>query len=257
MLAENLPLWIRLLIIGAFGVLAAPFLIGPLLLKAQHRIQRGFRIDAQSAALLPEAARTAIDAERDALVAAGFAWQGYYDFRDYAPGIRAWFGLWLHTSEVGLAAMTAAIYQVIPDSEPRFATAYTELAGSYAGAFSLCVNNASQAGAFEQDDKLVLRYPGQGVGELARIYHQVARSHPRCRDLEPILAGQEVAHIRKQMLRELDGQVREGLYRLDDIEQCYRLTWTGAIVMTMRHLPPFAWLRQAAEMRRAAGWASP
>lgn len=259
---DTLPLALRVLLGIVVVLMALPFLLGPLLLKAQHLIQRGFRIDAQSADKVPAEAREKIEADRPALEAEQFEWLGYYHLWNYAVGTQAWFGLWRSKQQSEQLAMSAALYQQVPQApsdttqpaEFRFALNYTEISGLFADDFCLCINNAEQSGAFDSDSKLMLRYPERSAAQLIRLYQTISARHPACRQPQAVSAGKEVEQIRKQMLKELDKQVKEGIYHLD-AQQQYRLTWTGAIVMTMRHLPPFTLLRRASEAQTAARWA--
>jgi hypothetical protein len=250
-----LPFWLRLLLGAAVLIFLTPLIIGPFLLRTQHRIERGFRIDARFKEHVPAQVLALVEQARPILESAGFQWLGHYRLSNYAPGTQAWFGLWRHATAEGLAAMTAAIYQIPPgpDAEPIFALSYAELSGLFEDGFCLCVNNAAQSGAFDSQQKLLLRYPELSMAGLLENYNQIVRRHPRCKKYQPILPGQEIAQIRQQMLKELDLQVKDGIYRHED--QAYRLTWTGAIVMTIRHLPPFTWLREALESRNASRWA--
>ncbi|MEZ0375067.1 MAG: hypothetical protein ACAI44_38630 [Candidatus Sericytochromatia bacterium] len=239
----------------AITVLGFVLVLGPLLLKAQHRIQRNFELVPSQPEAVPVAARSLTEAERPAFEQAGFDWLGYYRLGKYTPGTEAWFGLYRHRDDEGLGAMTAAIHQLPAVGPPAFVLGYSEVAALFDSGFSLCVNNSIQAGAFESENKLVLRYPGQPVPILVQRFPQVKSRHSQCHRYAPLPAGQELGRIRQQMLRELDEQVRQGIYRLDTAQNQYCLTWTGAIVMTLRHLPPFTWLRGIADSRRASAWA--
>ncbi|HEY9842761.1 MAG: hypothetical protein ACAI44_06365 [Candidatus Sericytochromatia bacterium] len=252
---STLPDWLRIPLMLAIMVLGLVFVLGPLLLKAQHRIQRNFELVPSQPEAVPAVARSLAEAERPAFEQAGFDWLGYYRLGKYTPNTEAWFGLYRHRHDAGLGAMTAAIYQLPAVGSPVFALSYSEVSALFDSGFSLCVNNSVQAGAFESESKLMLRYPGQPVPLLVQYFRQVKSRHSRCHHYAPLPVGQELGRIRQQLLRELDDQVRQGIYRLDTAQNQYRLTWTGAIVMTLRHLPPFTWMRGLAARRLAGAWA--
>lgn len=259
LMLDSLPLSVRLLLGLLVVMMGLPLLLGPLLLKSQHTIQRSFRIVAQAADSVPVEARDLTEKSFELFAEAGFEWLGYYQLNNYAVGIQSWFGLWRHAQKPGLAAMTGAIYQLPSGAEAgreaRFAMGYTELSGLFSDGFCLCVNNSTQFAAFDSDHKLILRYPEYDLPELLARYDQVSGCHPRCREPQTVRSGDEMNQMRQLMLQELEQQVKAGLYTLDHTQQCYRLTWTGAIVMTMRHLKPFTWLRHARDKQLAARWA--
>lgn len=251
---ESLPAWLRGIFLAVTALIGCIFVLGPLILWLQHRIERNFHLTFVAAEQLPPAALALAEAERPAFEKAGFQGLGYCHFQGYTAGIEAWFCLYRHTSEAGLVAMTAAIYQLTGVAEPTQVLGYNEISALFADGFNLCINNSGQMGAFESKHKLVLRYPGLPVADLMQHFQQVQKHHPRCQKYASLAAGQELGRIRQQMLKELDDQVEEGLYRLDTANNQYRLTVTGAIVLAMRHLPPFSHWRKFQDRQQAKKW---
>lgn len=251
-----MPNWLRMLLMILAAMILLVMILGPLLLKARHRIRRDFRIVPAQDLDVPEEALDRIEADRADFEQAGFVWQGYYHFSAYTPGVESWFGLYRHPDYAGLAAMTATIWQAHRGMPGRMVLGYAELSGRFSGDFCLSVSNSRLMGAFEHESKLSLRYPGESVRGLIRTYQRVKGEHERAARYDIVAPGEEISFIIAQLRRELELQATEGLYRLDEARQEYRLTWPGTLVMVLRHLPPFSWLRSNAELRRARAWAA-
>lgn len=249
----NLPEWVRLGLTVSMVLLLLPMLVGPLLLKAQHRIQRNIRLRKLDEDV-PESIAAQAQASRLAYEAAGFKWVGYYVVSEMAPLTMTWFSLFRHSEQLGLAAMTAGMFQIVPNAEPRLAFCYDEVSGLYVGDFGLCVSNSPMPAAFEAEHKLMLRFPKRSAAELTALYTQIAAKHPRCGAFVPVPPGQEADYVSRAVRRDFDEQVKLGLYHVVSRENIYRLTWVGAVVMTMRHLFPFAQVRAWKELHRARRW---
>ncbi|MGV3524250.1 MAG: hypothetical protein ACO1RX_08500 [Candidatus Sericytochromatia bacterium] len=249
----NLPDWVRVGLAIIIVILLLPLLLGPFLLKVQHRIQRNIRLRRLDQDV-PESMAQQVQSSRLAYEAAGFKWVGYYVISEMAPLTMSWISLFRHTEQRGLAAMTAGMFQLVPNAEPRLAFCYDEVSGLYAEDFGLCVSNSPMPGAFDLEHKLMLRFPQSDPAELVRLYAHIAAQHPRCQTYVAVPAGQEADYVSQALRRDFDEQVKLGLYFVDSRENIYRLTWVGAVVMTMRHVFPFAQLRVWAELRRARKW---
>ena len=57
-------------------------------------------------------------------------------------------------------------------------------------------------------------------------------------------------YLRSSTKEEVESWVEQGYYFLDEKQQAYRPTWKGAVIMGLRAVIPWKWLRAYASRRK-------
>jgi hypothetical protein len=229
-------------------VVLAPLLLYPFIHRFKHRVARTVRVEPIPPEEIAPADREYIDGAAPDLIHRNYRFLGYGRISGMTAETAACFGLFRSDDAKNLAMATVLSFA---SGEKVH---YLKIATKYTNGYVVDVGNSPVFGSFRNPDKLVLRYPGVTTfGKLWAISRWVTRSERRVLTATPILPapGTEFQRIAEEIGREAAMRERSGYYRLDEGEEKYRLTWTGAIAMTLNKAIPFRSLRSLHDRRAA------
>jgi hypothetical protein len=240
----DFPLILRLLVILFILYFGFPLVLGPFALKASHVIGSHPQLQSLSTSdLHPDEAEFFFDLQ-EPLAALGYQFIGYMHLIDHIPDSRALLGLYLHPSR------TYAVPSVIKGDEGTLF--YLEFASIFTDDHEICVNNSPTIGTFHTPYKKVFRYPAiQDATMLHQIHEQIVTFLAEGRQRKNIPSGFESKMTLEFIRKEMEVQVAQGLYFQDASANMYRLTWKGALIMTIRNVAPFLQLRTFLDQQKA------
>ena len=233
------------------GLLAAPFVLAPFLVRATHKAaaRPTFEPVDPETGRIPEEPWLFFMRTLNALSGAGFTEAGYLHQSGYTPNVESWL-LLLENRPRQEAAIAAAIDATTGGIKSR----YVEFSANFQDGVSVSANNSDVIPAFAPvAGKHTLQFPD--VADPLRLHRihlaLVARLGSRSRRRYPA-EGQFVEFLIESMTREMERQVGTGYLVLDGQGVFYRATWKGAFLMTWKLLWPVSTILKARRCRRNA-----
>jgi len=236
-----------LLLVAGAGALA-PVVLYPFIHRFTLRVPRTVRVEPVPPEEIAPADRDYIEGVAPDLMHRNYRFLGYGRISGMTAGATACFGLFRSDDAKNLAMAT--VLSCAAGDKVHF----LKIATKYTNGSIVDVGNTPVIGSFRNPERLVLRYPGvTSFGKLWTISRWVNRSERRVRTATPVLPppGTEFQRIAEEIGREAAMRERSGYYRLDERSGKYRLTWLGALAMTLNKAVPFRALRSMNDRRAA------
>jgi hypothetical protein len=243
----GIPLWARLV-----ALVTMPAWLGPIVIRFRHTQPRSaeFALTSLDGSGSPTGVRTTFDATRDALSTQGFvevgrlrqtngesALAGFVQLLENRDTFDVCSRLVVADAASGRTAADLAVFVTEPSVGPVIVT-----------------SNARTMTPFPPNPRFdTLWFPD--LRDPAHLYaiHGARVSRPgRGLTRRTSVAGDPAAYQRHAEAASKEHMVRCGYWWLDEDARVYRPTWQGAILMTLRSLPPFRQLIRWRRARRAA-----
>ncbi|MBE7465849.1 MAG: hypothetical protein HS116_20435 [Planctomycetes bacterium] len=239
---------------AVLGLIALPFVLGPVLIKFTQRMpaQPEFAALDSERELPPEVYALFKDAVTG-LQALGFETHGFLSPVNPMAGQTQYLALFSNPQNRDLA-MAAGIFQV-PITSDSLRTLYVEFMTRFEGSESLCTNNSKEIFPFPKvEGKRVEQFvSAQNPSELYGLHRALLqeRAFPPVRALpEP---GGYARLVSESMIEGYDMQIGTGYLAKTDDGSHYIPTWKGACLMTWRLCWPLsAWIRGRRDSRAEA-----
>ena len=241
-------LWIAII----FG--AAPYVLGPLLVRAQQRHAADPRFEPFDAArhVVPAELGGALERTVTALEGEGFA--RVADLYHASEALKTVLRVTLLAhAESGVAALAAAAWGTNPKVPIRIT--YVEFAVKFTDQRSFSVHNSPQPDVYApHPEKLTARFPQvRDPSRLWRVSRELLRRRYGSIARAPFAVSDPAGFVAAAMVREYRQQVETGYLFLDEAAGAFRPTWRGAWRMTWKLLPPMSQVHAWLARRRAAG----
>lgn len=232
---------------------AAPLVLGPLLIKSNHTQSAApvFReLDPNTEDVPPEA-RAHFEAGIPGLTALGFAPVACMEMTGYTQKAVACFTLFENPSNRDLAMLTA--FYVDLNGRRRFRSAHAEFVAAFADGRNVTTSNTSELSATPRNPRKK-KYPFPMLKDLARLWraHQALASREAPGERKPPpKPGEAGRMLTEGIAQEHEFYVSAGYLFFDPAAQAFRPTWKGACLMTWRLCWPFKEMRRAQALRQA------
>ena len=239
------------LLILLIGFAAFMYLVVPVLIRFNQKINAQAQFQPVDLATLPPQAAQYLWACQQALEAEGFQTVAHLSLPNQTPNVFPLLTLFMNRA-TGVKAMTVAMY-AITEAGPKLSAHYVEFITRYADGRVLGTNNNGTLGAFRQG-------PLQDTIRLPQIQdpHRLLAIHCRrverlnSAEMEPLPPpGTELAYQQEKMVEDYEEQVQFGRLSLDPKTGRYVPTWRGAYLMTWGLLWPVKPIRTMLDRRRS------
>jgi hypothetical protein len=238
----------------AIASVAALHVLGPIGVHSSQRVPRepDVQVVNPNDPALPAGLEDALRARIEELRPLGFA--PVTTIRYAGSGPVTIYGTLLRNDAARDTAFALGAYVTRPGAAPRLRSRSLEFASRFGEEMVVSTTNSAVVPVFARVPwKHTHRFPM--VPEAARLYrvHQAVS--------EPFGAHAKTTRVmvdpldlfRTTIVREMEGQVAAGYFRLDEAAAAYRPTWKGACLMRWRLLWPWKQVRRALHERRARG----
>ena len=218
--------WILWIVIVAG---AAPYVLGPLLVRAQQRYTADPRFEAFDAArhVVPEDLAAALERTVAALQGEGFA--RVADLFHVSEALKTVLRVTLLAhAETGAAALAAAAWGTVPKAPIKLS--YVEFAVRFTDQRAFSVHNSPQPEVYAPHPaKLTTRFPQvRDPARLWRVCKELLRRRYASIARAPFDLGDPAAFVAAAMVREYEQQVETGYLAFDGGARVFRPTWRGA-----------------------------
>ena len=244
------------LLIWVVGFAAFMYLVAPVLIRFNQKLNASPQFQPVDLATLPPQAAQYLWACQQALESEGFETVGHLSWGNSAPNVFPFITLFMNRAS-NVKALVSAFYVVSADGA-KLKTSYVEFITRYQSSGGqqgtvLQTSNNKPPGAFHYG-------PEQQTLRLPEIQNPHALYAIHCRRMA-LLAGNpveslpppgtEIAAQEQRMIEDFDSQVKHGRLYLDPAANAYRPTWKGAYLMTWSQLQPVKYFREAKERTKS------
>ena len=194
-------------------------------------------------AVLPDSTRTFFQNSSDALAALGFASMACGRQVQQMTNVTVYVMLFRKDPENDWAML---LYLLAESQGARQEVSYAEFSTSYVDESAVDTTNSPQLPAFDPGPRKRQFWLPQ-VKDLARLYQihrEVLRRHSSPSSPREIRDTQALSVLAEEMQRDFREQEARGWYYLDPAAIEYRMTFTGAYLMTWRLLWPVGTIRK-------------
>ncbi len=239
------------LLVGIVGFAALLYLVMPIVIKFNQKLNAHPQFQPLDLATLPPPAYEYLWACQQALEAEGFETIAHVSWANSAPNVFPFVSLYMNRA-TETKALASAFYVAAPDGV-KMTTRYVEFITRYASGTVLGTNNNRPPGAFRHGpEQQTLRLPEMQNPHALYAVHRERTARLAGTPLEPLpRPGTEVAVQQERIVEDYNEQVKFGLLYLDHKRGVYRPTWQGAYLMTWSQLQPMKFLREARERRKS------
>jgi hypothetical protein len=224
-----------ILFLKIYGVL---FLLGPIVLRATFKFKA--KIDPQliSKEALPPDVQQVMARHTTAIESLGFDWVGYVSLGSLTGSTQSFMALFSNSKTLEWADVSAI-------KSPKQMKAYVEFITRCSDDSQVDTNtNATAPVLFPSPTYHLFRFPQ--IADALTLYrvHRIL-TQQKLRSSRPELPpkGQELAELKRRLERFGVRQQERGYMYFDSVNNCYRLTWKGAILGAWRSIWPISVLR--------------
>ena len=240
------------------GLLAVPWVFGPILIKFSQRMRahpKVIPLDTKAFPLPPKLASFFTE-NIESLQDAGFTLVSYVTLPDVVPGMLTIAAL-LENRPNQDAAMIASMFAGARFSEigerSKVQSRHVEFSTEFTDDTEICTNNSRVLSAFAPVAyKRTFQFPNVSQPDLLYRLHLNAIREFAQAPRKPLPAPEDLFDVvRRDLANEMAGQIDTGFLYLDEQNGVYRPTFKGALLMTWKNCWPATTIRRASRRRAA------